>query len=212
MLDELGPTFVKFGQLLSTRPTSSRRTSSSSCASSRTTSRPFRSTEIAGRDQRRARADGRAGVPLASTSARSRRPRSARCTVPRSRTATTSSSRCSGRDAPRQIESDLALMRSAASFVRGPRAVRSTSSTPRRSSTSSAARSARSSTTCTRRATPRRSGATSARSEHGRRPEGVVAVHDAACAHARVPRRGPACATSTSRRVRPRSGARSPTG
>ena len=38
MLDELGPTFVKFGQLLSTRRTSCRRTSSPSYAASRTTS------------------------------------------------------------------------------------------------------------------------------------------------------------------------------
>jgi ubiquinone biosynthesis protein len=43
LLDELGPTFVKFGQLLSTR-----RTSSSSCAASRTTSGRSRSSRPSG--------------------------------------------------------------------------------------------------------------------------------------------------------------------
>ena len=62
MLDELGPTFVKFGQLLSTarrRPTGHRRRAS--CATGRRPSFPFAQARAA--VQAEARSDTRAGVP-----------------------------------------------------------------------------------------------------------------------------------------------------
>ena len=77
--------------------TSSRRTSSSSCAASRTRSPPFPYEDVRARGRGGARPDAGAAVPRLRPRSRSRPPRSARCTARRSRTGRASWSRCSGR-------------------------------------------------------------------------------------------------------------------
>ena len=122
---------------------------------------PIRLRRGPARDRGGDRAHDRAGVPLVRRGAdRSRVDRSGAPRHP----ADGRRGRRQGA-APRGAASDR--VRSAAHAVGRPRRARaralpSTSSMPRRSSTSSAARSGRSSTTSTRRGTPRRSGATSA--------------------------------------------------
>ena len=96
MLDELGPTFVKFGQLLSTRPdlVPADIVEELRKLQDDVSPVPVRSGRAGHRGG--ARADRRAGIPRASTRRRSPPPRSGRCTGRRSRTARTSSSRCNG--------------------------------------------------------------------------------------------------------------------
>ena len=161
MLDELGPTFVKFGQLLSTRPDivppdivvelrklqddvspvpfdqieaviNAELGLTVEQAFLRFDERPIAAASI-GQVHRATLPDGGRGR-REGAAADSRRARSSRT----SRSCAPPPASC------------------------GTACGRSTSSTPRGSSTSSAARSGRSSTTSTRRGTPRRSGATSA--------------------------------------------------
>ena len=91
MLDELGPTFVKFGQLLSTRPghRPARHHRRAAGAPGRRAPVPVRRCRA--RDPRGVRAADRAAVPRVRRGAARRPPRSARCTAPCCRTAVASS-------------------------------------------------------------------------------------------------------------------------
>jgi predicted unusual protein kinase regulating ubiquinone biosynthesis (AarF/ABC1/UbiB family) len=95
MLDELGPTFVKFGQLLSTRPDVVPPDIIVELQKLQDDVTPFPMDDV----ERVVREElGRHSSP--STSSRSRRRPSARCTGRRCRTTRTSSSRCSARRRP----------------------------------------------------------------------------------------------------------------
>ncbi len=118
MLDELGPTFVKFGQLLSTRPdvvppdiVFELRALQDDVGRSR--SREVEQT-----------LEAELGLTLDRAflefelEHRSPRPPSGRCTGPCCRTATSVAVKVQRPRAPRQIESDLELLYQAARFVR----------------------------------------------------------------------------------------------
>ena len=152
LLDELGPTFVKFGQLLSTRPDIVPPDIISELRALQDDVRPFPFEDV----ERTIREDLGQPIhrlfldfeekPIAAASIGQVH----RATL---RTGARSSSRCSGRT--RRARSRVTS--SCWSRPRGWRrsaCARSTSSTPASSSTSSPARSARSSTTASRRATP----------------------------------------------------------
>ena len=161
MLDELGPTFVKFGQVLSTRPdvvppdivAELRKLQDDVAAGA------VRAGARAGRELTSASPSSRHSS--SSTRRRSPPPRSARCTGPCCRTGVQVAVKVQRPGAPRQIDADLQLMRAAARIVK-ERVHALDFIDTERSSTSSRGRSARSSTSCTRRGTPRRSTATSA--------------------------------------------------
>ena len=82
MLDELGPTFVKFGQLLSTRPDLVPPDVIAELRGLQDDVSPFPFDQVARGRRGGARPHDRAGLPRRSTRRRSRRPRSARCTAP----------------------------------------------------------------------------------------------------------------------------------
>ena len=161
MLDELGPTFVKFGQLLSTRPDIVPPDIIAELRGLQDDVTPFPYEEV----ERVIREE--LGQPIErlflefDDRSRSPRRRSARCTAPCCRTAAASRSRCSARARRSRSRATSSCSTQAARLVARARPARSTSSTRARSSTSSRARSGRSSTTARRAATPTRSTSTS---------------------------------------------------
>jgi ubiquinone biosynthesis protein len=155
MLDELGPTFVKFGQLLSTRPDVVPPDIVAELQALQDDVRPFPYEDV----ERVIREELDLSVeqlftdfdptPIAAASIGQVH----RATLPTGRKVAVKVQRP---NAPRQVEGDLALLYQAARLSRSG-CVRSSSSTPASSSTSSPARSARSSTIASRVATPSRS-------------------------------------------------------
>ena len=189
MLDELGPTFVKFGQLLSTRPDVVPPDIIASCAALQDDVRPFPFAARRAGDRGGARRCRSSSSSSSSRSSRSPRRRSARCTARRCRTAAASPSRCSGPDAPRQIEADLALLYQAAPHREGARARARLHRRARSSSTSSRARSGRSSTTALEGAQRRRVPSQLRRPPARPRAARLLELHAQPRADARVPRR-----------------------
>ena len=195
MFDELGPTFVKFGQLLSTRPDVLPPDIIAELRRLQDDVTPFRYEQVEQVVQARARPADRAALPR----------------VLRAPVAAASIGQVHGRvlpngrrvavkvqrpNAPGQIEADLSLLYQAADRE-GPRPRARLHRRARLSSTSSRARSARSSTTATRRATRRRFRHNFAGHPHVRVPQGDLELHPRPRAHARVPRRHPVGRTST---------------
>ena len=152
MLDELGPTFVKFGQLLSTRPDILPQDIIVELRALQDDVTPFSYAEV----ERVIQAE--LGLPIErlflefdeTPVAAASIGQVHRAMLPNGRRVAVKVQRP---NAPGQIEADIALLYQAAGSPRTASA-RSTSSTRAGSSTSSRARSARSSTTAARRATP----------------------------------------------------------
>ena len=150
MLDELGPTFVKFGQLLSTRPDVVPPDIIVELRGLQDDVRPFPfeqaerviEEELGNSLERLFLEFDREPVAAASIG------QVHRADAPERQAA--SPSRCSGPGAPRQIEADLALLYQAAKLVQGARPRARLHRRARSSSTSSRARSGRSSTTGSR--------------------------------------------------------------
>ena len=160
LLEELGPTFVKFGQLLSMRPDVLPPDVIAELRLLQADVRPVPLRARWSRSSRRSSASPRSACSSSSTRSRSPPPRSDRCTGRCSRTGSGSSSRCS---APARRGRSRRTSRSSTSW-RGSCAsacARSTSSTRARSSTSSRTASAPSSTTASRGATATPCGAAS---------------------------------------------------
>ena len=160
MLDELGPTFVKFGQLLSTRPDVVPPDIVAELRGLQDDVRPFPFAQVRDVVEDRARPDARAGVrPLRRAADRRGLDRSG---APRN-----ASERRRGRRqgaAPERAAPDRVRPRAALPGGAHDQGARPRARLHRRaasSSTSSRASSARSSTTSSRRVTPTRSGATS---------------------------------------------------
>src|SRR5207249_6647980 len=153
MLDELGPTFVKFGQLLSTRPDVVPPDIIAALRALQDDVRPFPFAQVEEVIQ------AELGLPLErlflefdeQVTAAASIGQVHRAVLPNGRPVAVKVQRPG---APRQIEADLALLYQAARLAK-ERVRPSTSSTHARSSTSSRARSARSSTTGSRRETRR---------------------------------------------------------
>ena len=118
MLDELGPTFVKFGQLLSTRPDVLPPDIIAELRGLQDDVRPFPFEEARADDRGGARAPARAGLPRVRRDAdrggldRPGAPGDAAERRPGRR------SRCSGRTRRAQIEADLALLYQAARIAK----------------------------------------------------------------------------------------------
>src|SRR4051812_10211151 len=168
MLDELGPTFVKFGQLLSTRPDVMPPDIIAELRKLQDDVSPIPFADV------RRVVEQELGLTLEQAFISFDEVAIAAASIGQVHRATLPTGdavvvKVQRPEAPRQIESDLQLMRSAARVVR-ERVRALDSSTRGRSSTSSAARFARSSTTSTRRGTRRRSGATSATRPRSRCP------------------------------------------
>ena len=209
MLDELGPTFVKFGQLLSTRPDVVPPDIVVELRKLQDDVTPIPFDEVA------RVVEEELGLTIEQAflyfdERRSPPPRSARCTARRCRTARRRRQGAAA-GAPRQIESDLQLMRSAARFVR--ERVRALDFIDTEELVDEFARSIRQELDYQQEArnaeTFRRN---FARRRPGRGAARVVAVHDGPRADARAPR-GHAHPRPRPRvRGRPRSAASSRTG
>ena len=197
MLDELGPTFVKFGQLLSTRPDVVPPDIVAELRKLQDDVRPFPYEDV----ERVIREELELSIeqlflefesaPVAAASIgqvhRAMLPNGRRVAVKVQRP-----------NAPRQIEADLALLYQAARLDQGARPRARLHRHARSSSTSSRARSARSSTTGSRPATRRRSTTASPGHPHVHIPRVYWSYTRAARAHARAASRASSSPTCRS--------------